>query len=114
MVVIPTLNRPVRLLTSAKIQSCSNEDTSMMNINIDTDKHLDSVDNRSNQVHQNKDEEDEDNLFHTFICSNFVHFSGTQAIDQWLDETEALFNRFRISCRLRFKAIPLLVQGEAK
>ncbi|CAF1098583.1 unnamed protein product [Rotaria sordida] len=134
MAIIPTLNRPVRLLTSAKIQSCINEDTSMMNINIDTDKHLDSgdknhfllgnkqnsselfdiVDNRSNQVHQNKDEENEDNLFDTFICSNFVHFSGTQAIDQWLDETEALFNRFRISRRLRFIAIPLLVQSEAK
>ncbi|CAF4368938.1 unnamed protein product [Rotaria sp. Silwood2] len=110
MATIPTPNRPVRLLTSAKIRSCINEDSSMLTTNVDTNKHLDSrdkshallgskqnssellniVDNRSNQEDQNKDEEDEDN------------------------ETEALFNRFRVSRRLRFKAIPLLVQDEAK
>ncbi|CAF3197337.1 unnamed protein product [Rotaria sp. Silwood2] len=110
MATIPTPNRPVRLLTSAKIRSCINEDSSMLTTNVDTNKHLDSRDkshallgskqnssellnivaNRSNQEDQNKDEEDEDN------------------------ETEALFNRFRVSRRLRFKVIPLLVQDEAK
>ncbi|CAF2911701.1 unnamed protein product [Rotaria sp. Silwood2] len=134
MAILPTPNRPVRLLTSAKIQSCINEGTSMITTNADTDKHLDSdhkihfllaseqnssevlnkVENPLNQEDQNKDEENEDNLFDTFICSNFVPFSGTQAIDQWLDETDALFTRFKISRKLRFKAVSLLVQGEAK
>ncbi|CAF4423872.1 unnamed protein product [Rotaria sp. Silwood2] len=134
MEIIPTPNRPLRLSTCAKIQSCINEDTSMMNTIVDTKKHVDSdnhdhvllgskqnsserlnvVDNQSNHEERNKDEQDEDNLFDTFICSNFVPFSGTKAVDRWLDETESLFTRFKISRKLRFKAIPLLVQGEAK
>ena len=132
--IIPTPNRPVRLSTAAKIQSCIKEDISMMNTVVDTDKNDDSdannhillgskqnssellniVDNQSNQEDHDKDDQDEDNLFDTFICSNFVPFTGKQSIDQWLDETEILFNRFKISRKLRFKAVPLLIQGEAK
>ena len=62
----------------------------------------------------NKNSDDDDNLFDVFICQNFVPFSGTEQIDQWLDEIESLFNRFKISRKFRSKAIPLLVQGEPK
>ncbi|CAF4840330.1 unnamed protein product [Rotaria sp. Silwood1] len=134
MAIIPTPNRPARSLTSAKVQSCINENTSITNTNTTTDKHLDSDDSKkvslsrkqesleqlniddNQSVHEdhNKEEDDEDNLFDRFICENFVPFSGIQPIDQWLDETEMLFHRFKISRKLRLKAVPLLVQGEAK
>lgn len=134
MAIIPTPNRPARSLTSAKVQSCINENKSITNTIATTDKHLDSNDSRkvslsrkqesleqlnvddNQSVHEdhNKEEDDQDNLFDRFICENFVPFSGVQPIDQWLDETETLFRQFKISRKLRLKAIPLLVQGEAK
>ncbi|CAF4791540.1 unnamed protein product, partial [Rotaria socialis] len=117
MAIIPTPNRPVRSLTSVKVQSCINENTSITNTNTTTDKHLDSDDSRkvslsrkqesleqlniddNQSVHadHNKEEDDEDNLFDIFICENFFPFSGIQPIDQWLDETETLFHRVKIS-----------------
>ncbi|CAF1486195.1 unnamed protein product [Rotaria sp. Silwood1] len=133
MNIIPTPNKPDKLLVSTKTQSCSNEDSSLMNTVISTEKNAgledDHVlcDNRQgtsaitnlihNQSHpkdHTSDEEGDDNLFDTFICENFIPFSGAEPIDQWLDETDALFHRFKISRKLRFQAIPLLVQGDAK
>ncbi|CAF5052158.1 unnamed protein product, partial [Rotaria socialis] len=66
-------------------------------------------DNQSVHADHNKEEDDEDNLFDIFICENFFPFSGIQPIDQWLDETETLFHRVKISRKLRLKAVPLLV-----
>ncbi|CAF1336330.1 unnamed protein product [Rotaria sordida] len=52
--------------------------------------------------------------FDSFIIQNFVPFSGTQNVIQWLDETEHKFNYFHIGRNLRFEAISLLVEGDAK
>ncbi|CAF1519235.1 unnamed protein product [Rotaria sordida] len=133
MDIIPTPNRPDKLLPSTKTQSCSNEDSSVMNTVIATenntafeDDHVlcdnrqdtsvipNLIHNQSHQKDHTSDEQEDDNLFDTFICENFVPFSGAEPIDQWLDETDALFHRFKISRKLRFQAIPLLVQGDAK
>ena len=128
MAIIPTPNRPAKPVTSARVRSSINDSTFMMNTMRNTDKSidlntnkkfslsrkqnsselLDIVDNHSHNVDHNKNSDDDDSLFDTFICENFVPFSGTQPIDQWLDETEALFNRYKIIRKLRFKAIPLL------
>ncbi|CAM4958375.1 unnamed protein product [Rotaria socialis] len=87
IVIIPTPNRPARSLTSVKVQSCINENTSVTNTNTTTDKHLDSDDskkislsrkqesleqlniddNQSVHADHNKEEDDEDNLFDRFI-----------------------------------------------
>ena len=41
-------------------------------------------------------------------------FTGRQNVIQWLDETEMKFNLFRIVQNLRYAAIPLLVECEAR
>ncbi|CAF4698308.1 unnamed protein product [Rotaria socialis] len=125
---LPTTSTMPVLTSTANPESCINENTSITNTNITTDKHLDSDDskkvslsrkqesleqlnidgNQSVHADHNK-EDDEDNLFDRFICENFVPFSGIQPIDQWLDETETLCHRFKISRKLRLNAVPLLV-----
>ena len=52
--------------------------------------------------------------FDEFILRNFIPFTRQQNVIQWLDETEMKFNRFRIVRNLRYAAIPLLVEGEAR
>jgi hypothetical protein len=59
------------------------------------------------------DPEDED-PFDTFIMSNFDQFSGSGNVIEWLDLTDEKFKVFKISRKLRYIAIPLLVSGEAK
>lgn len=133
MAIIPTPNRPVRLLSNQKHLHIPEED-SMMYSNLDTDIqvrsdniHYVSSDVRDhssellnvadNQLHLKEnmsDRNDKNALSDSFICNNFTPFSGTQPINEWLDETESQFNRLNISRSMRFKAIPLLVQGEAK
>ena len=122
--IIPTPNRPPRLIESDKIVSCFHQDKPLdsdnnskhilLNSKQDSTELLNLADNQPAHEDHNKDEEDDNNLCDVFICENFVPFSGTQPVDQWLDQTEMLFNKFKISRKLRFKAIPLLVQGEAK
>ncbi|CAF5170742.1 unnamed protein product, partial [Rotaria magnacalcarata] len=134
MAIIPTPHRPTNLSTSAKVQSFTTNTSALMNNKVETAKYINSgdnvlklldskknslellnmIDNSSNQGDKNNVDEDEDDPFDTFIRNNFVPFLGIQPIDQWLDETEDLFNRFKVSRKLRYKAIPLLVQGEAK
>ena len=60
------------------------------------------------------DEDMNDSSFDTFILQNFIPFSGHQDVIQWLDETENKFNRFHIARNLRFGAVSLLVEGDAK
>ncbi|CAF5222675.1 unnamed protein product, partial [Rotaria magnacalcarata] len=55
-----------------------------------------------------------DNSFDVFILSTFTPFSGKQRVDEWLDVTESLFNQYKISRSLRYEAIPLLLEGNAK
>ncbi|CAF2070587.1 unnamed protein product [Rotaria magnacalcarata] len=62
---------------------------------------------------QSENDTNEDS-FDSFILQKFVPFSGKQNITQCLDETENKFRRYRIGRNLRFEAISLLVEGEAK
>ena len=55
-----------------------------------------------------------DDDFDTYVLKNFIPFSGKQNVTQWLDETERKFNESHISRSLRFQAISLLIEGEAK
>ena len=58
-------------------------------------------------------ETNEDN-FDDLILLNFVPFSGRQNVEEWLHETENKFTRFCIGRSLRYAAISLLVEGDAK
>ena len=61
----------------------------------------------------NGDNVDEDD-FDSFILTNFNPFSGSEDVTDWLNNTDKKFNLHKISRNLRFIAIPLLVEGEAK
>ena len=61
----------------------------------------------------NGDNEDEDE-FDSFILNNFITFSGSEDVIDWLDKTDKKFNFHKISRNLRYIAIPLLVEGDAK
>ncbi|CAM4768173.1 unnamed protein product [Rotaria magnacalcarata] len=123
--IIPTPNRPAKIQKSDKVESCINEDKPINSGN-NNNQHillsnkqsstelLHLANNQSTHEDNNKDEEDEDSLFDIFICENFLPFSSIQSVDQWLDETETLFNTFKISRKLRSRAVPLLVKGEPK
>ena len=60
------------------------------------------------------DEEEDENRFDVFILKTFRTFSGTEDVVSWLDETDKKFNKLKISRNLRYKAIPLLVEDDAK
>jgi hypothetical protein len=52
--------------------------------------------------------------FDAFILHNFTLFSGQENVIEWLDATEEKFYHFKMSRKLRFIAIPLLIEGDAK
>ncbi len=56
---------------------------------------------------------DEDE-FDSFILSHFNPFSGLEDVIDWLDNTDKKFNLHKFSRNLRYIAIPLLVEGDAK
>ena len=60
------------------------------------------------------DDNGNDDNFDTFIMDNFVRYTGKQNVILWLDQTEQKFDELRIGRRLRFEAIPLLIEGVAK
>ena len=66
------------------------------------------------EIQSQSDEDKNDNNFDTFIVDNFVSFSGKQNVILWLDQTESKFKELRMARHLRFKAIPLLIEGVAK
>ncbi|CAF3280054.1 unnamed protein product [Rotaria socialis] len=55
---------------------------------------------------------DTNDNFDIFISKNFVRFSGKKNVSEWLDETESKFHEFRMVRSLRFKAIPMLIEGD--
>ncbi len=61
----------------------------------------------------NGDNEDED-TFDSFILDNFSPLSGSEDVIDWLDNTDKKFNLNKISRHLRYTAIPLLVERDAK
>ncbi|CAF1281573.1 unnamed protein product [Rotaria magnacalcarata] len=100
--ILPTPNRPINKGSCDTVQFSSNDDTVVEKVNYSQPENKDNI------------SQDDDNSFESFIRANFVPFSGKQSLYEWLDETEDLFNRFKISCQFRYKAIPLLIQGDAK
>lgn len=100
--IIPTPNRPVKKGPSDTIEFSSNDDTVVEKVNY------------SQTENKTKINQEDFNSFEFFIRNNFVPFSGEQSLYEWLDETEELFNRFKISSQSRYKAIPFLVQGDCK
>ena len=65
-------------------------------------------------THSQSDQNNIDDNFDEFILENFTQFSGQQNVTLWLDETERKFKQYRIGRSLRFEAISLLIEGEAK
>ncbi|CAF3419975.1 unnamed protein product, partial [Rotaria sp. Silwood2] len=100
--IIPTPNRSIKKEPSDTVQFSSNNDTVVEKVNYSQPENKDKIN------------QDDDNSFESFMSANFVPFSGKQSLYEWLDETEDLFNRFKISRQFRYKAIPLLIQGDAK
>ncbi|CAF4292424.1 unnamed protein product, partial [Rotaria magnacalcarata] len=82
--------------------------------------------NRSNRLIKNQEETDvvinhfqreedaSEEDFDLFVMQNFIAFSGGQSVIEWIEETEHKFKQLRIGRSLRFAAIFLLVEGEAK
>ncbi|CAF4018403.1 unnamed protein product, partial [Rotaria sordida] len=62
------------------------------------------------QVDATKDED----KFDSFILNNFNPFSGSENVIDLLDNTDKKFNLYKISRNLRYMAIPLLVESDAK
>ncbi|CAF4470854.1 unnamed protein product, partial [Rotaria magnacalcarata] len=133
MDIIPTPNRPHKLVKSNVVQPIKADESTLMTTIIATEAHVSSSNNhvlhenqhdaleKSNLVHSQQhqrdhksDTEEDDKTFDSFICENFVPFSGNEPLNQWLDQTDAMFRCFKISRSLRFQAITLLVQGNAK
>jgi hypothetical protein len=73
----------------------------------------DNNDNRSMELVEIESESNDDS-FDAFILKNFVSFSGKEDVNKWLDITETKFNNNCIGRNLRFAAISLLVEGDAK
>ncbi|CAF3348071.1 unnamed protein product, partial [Rotaria sp. Silwood2] len=71
------------------------------------------IDGNSEYDLQSEDDKS-DESFDEFILENFIPFTGKQNVLQWLDETETKFNRFHIVRTVRYVAIPLLVEGDAR
>ncbi|CAF1252943.1 unnamed protein product [Rotaria sordida] len=73
-----------------------------------------SDDNKSSDEGSSYGEPEDEDTFDAFILNNFGSFSGNENVIEWLDSTDEKFNTFKISRRLRYLAIPLLVKGDAK
>jgi hypothetical protein len=71
-------------------------------------------DKQSSDIESESNEDENKSNFDVFILQNFTLFSGRENVIGWLERTEKKFNELRISRNLRFDAIPLLIEGEAK
>ncbi|CAF4153636.1 unnamed protein product, partial [Rotaria magnacalcarata] len=83
-------------------------------INVINRVHQNFEDKNEIEDHSQQEHEANDDSFDTFILHKFVPFSGKQNVSQWLDETENKFKQFSIGRNLRFDAISLLVEGDAR
>ncbi|CAF1415405.1 unnamed protein product [Rotaria sp. Silwood1] len=131
---INTSNKLLHIDSNCEIASSVVDNTNTQNreynvaVKVDQQKDDDTYNkiNISNRPIKNSEEDNEtdnqsqpdehinDDGFDSFIIQNFVPFSGKQNVIQWLDETEHKFNHFHIGRNLRFEAISLLVEGDAK
>lgn len=101
-------NNKVDNTDTAKVDNVQVTHAMPENINISSSSTKTKVDNTREESYDN------DNSFDVFVLNIFKPFSGTQLVEQWLDETESLFNQYKISRSLRYEAIPLLLEGNAK
>jgi len=65
-------------------------------------------------LESNNDDNVDVDEFDIFILRHFSPFSGLEDVIDWLDNTDKKFNLHKISRNLRYIAIPLLVEGDAK
>jgi len=65
-------------------------------------------------LESNNDDNVDVDEFDIFILRHFSPFSGSEDVIDWLDNTDKKFNLHKISRNLRYIAIPLLVEGDAK
>ncbi|CAF3348467.1 unnamed protein product [Rotaria socialis] len=133
MDIIPTPNRPDRLVKSADVSTNNIAESSLLTTLLSTEAPTFKEDDRVKHDHNSdaleipyqvesshtkkdakNDTEGEDATFDSFIYEHFVPFSGKEQLNKWLDETDALFRRFKISRHLRLQAVPLLVSGDAQ
>ncbi|CAF4432119.1 unnamed protein product [Rotaria sp. Silwood2] len=77
-------------------------------------RHNRSDDNKSSDEGSSYGEPEDEDAFDAFILNNFSTFSGNENVIEWLDTTDEKFTAFKLSRKLRYLAIPLLVKGEAK
>ena len=96
---VPTPNRPPIVIQPTILASSM------------TDNSLKQKD-PENKFQSDDDKADDD--FDAFVLRNFIPFSGKQNVISWLDKTEQKFRELRMVQRLRFNAIPLLIEGAAK
>jgi hypothetical protein len=106
--ILPTPHRP-KLSHNLLTKSINKETSSTVNC---SNRNPDGDDNSESQSQSEGEKHDED--FDEFILRNFIPFTGKQNVVQWLDETETKFNRFHVVRNLRYTAIPLLVESEAR
>ena len=69
---------------------------------------------KSSDIESNKNDNENEDNFDTFILNNFVPFTGQENVIEWLDVVDKKFNMYKISRSLRYMAIPLLIEGEVK
>ncbi|CAF2957844.1 unnamed protein product [Rotaria sp. Silwood2] len=98
--------------TDKQLQLNTNSTTTSQTKNNYNNNDLLQIEKNENII--NKEETDDENSFDSFIIQNFTPFSGEQDVKQWLHETEKKFSRLVIPRKLRFMAIPLLIEGDAK
>ena len=126
-----TFNTDTHLLSnvSSFLERCDNSDRTDIDINFfreephgvnpkATHQSFQSIEqiNQTRTGESQKQAEDNptDTSFDAFIIQHFTPFSGKQNVIKWLDGTEKTFNRFRIERSLRYDAISLLVEHDAK
>ncbi|CAF1172514.1 unnamed protein product [Didymodactylos carnosus] len=134
--IIPTPNRPHKLLHFSRISTNEEEEQIITRAEEEPQNDAEEVDEQppaassvitvENKIRQisstlKKDEtpviNQEDNCNHefdSFILSNFEQFTGKQDVLTWLYEVEAKFNSLKVNRTFRYDAVPLLVSEEAK
>jgi hypothetical protein len=103
------------VIPKEKIESVVNVDKKpRLTIKPPRTQHPNSDDEKSVDEGSLTSEPADEDPFDAFILSNFHPFSGSEDVIEWLDLTDEKFNLLKLSRKLRYAAIPLLVTGEAK
>jgi hypothetical protein len=79
-----------------------------------TNRHYKFDESKSSDEGSSNGEPEDEDAFDMFILDNFIPFSGKENVIEWLDITDEKFDTLKLSRKLRYMAIPLLVKGDAK